>query len=150
MVVRKRRGIRRRLTVLSSAVGASSEFVVGLWRSESDKRWLIPLVVFLCFFGLILIVATTVQALALNEATVPRGAFLSFAYALGLGVPFIVTGLLFRRAMGSFAWVRAHYALVMRVGGGLLVAVGVLMATGLYADLTLELQQWAARYETSI
>jgi cytochrome c-type biogenesis protein len=92
----------------------------------------------------------TVQALALNEATVPRGAFLSFVYALGLGVPFIVTGLLFRRAMGSFAWVRAHYALVMRVGGGLLIVVGVLMATGLYAELTLELQQWAARFETSI
>ena len=92
----------------------------------------------------------TVQALALNEGTVARGAVLSFVYALGLGVPFILTGLLFRRAMSGFGWVRAHYALVMRVGGGMLVAVGVLMATGLYADLTRELSRWAATYETGL
>jgi hypothetical protein len=64
MVVRKRGGIRRRLIVLASAAGASTDLAVGLWRSESGKRWLIPLVVFLCLFGLILIVATTVEALA--------------------------------------------------------------------------------------
>ena len=64
MAVRKRSGIRRRLIVLSSAAGASADLAVGLWRSESGKRWLIPLAVFLCLFGFILIVATTVQALA--------------------------------------------------------------------------------------
>jgi len=64
MVVRKRSGIRRRLIVLSSAAGSSADYVSGLWRSDPGKRWLIPLVVFLCFFGLILILATTVQALA--------------------------------------------------------------------------------------
>jgi hypothetical protein len=36
----------------------------GLWRSESGKRWLVPLAVFLCLFGLLLILATTVEALA--------------------------------------------------------------------------------------
>ena len=64
MAVRKRSGIRRRLIVLSSAAGASADLAIGLWRSESGKRWLIPLAVFLCLFGFILIVATTVQALA--------------------------------------------------------------------------------------
>ena len=64
MVVQKRRGIRRRLIVLSSAAGASVDLALGLWRSESGKRWMIPLAVFLCLFGLILIVATTVEALA--------------------------------------------------------------------------------------
>lgn len=64
MAVRKRSGIRRRLIVLSSAAGASADLALGLWRSESGKRWLIPLAVFLCLFGFILIVATTVQALA--------------------------------------------------------------------------------------
>ena len=64
MVVRKRSGIRRRLIVLSSAAGASADLALGLWRSESGKRWLIPLAVFLCLFGFILIAATTVQALA--------------------------------------------------------------------------------------
>jgi hypothetical protein len=64
MVVQKRGGIRRRLIVLSSAAGASADLAVGLWRSESGKRWLIPLAVFLCLFGVILIIATTVEALA--------------------------------------------------------------------------------------
>jgi Family of unknown function (DUF5989) len=36
----------------------------GLWRDETQKRWLIPLAVFLCVFGLVLIIATTVEALA--------------------------------------------------------------------------------------
>ena len=55
---------RRRLTMLRSAGGSIADLTVGMWRSESGKRWLIPLAVFLCLFGLILIVATTVQALA--------------------------------------------------------------------------------------
>jgi len=50
--------------VLSSAAGASADYARGLWRSDSGKRWLIPLAVFLCLFGLILVVATSVQALA--------------------------------------------------------------------------------------
>ena len=64
MVVRSRGAIRRRLIVLASAAGTSADLVVGLWRNDGGKRWLIPLVVFLCLFGLILIVATTVEALA--------------------------------------------------------------------------------------
>jgi len=91
-----------------------------------------------------------VQTLALNEATVPRGAFLSFVYALGLGVPFVLAGVAYERALGAFAWVRAHYALVMRVGGGLLVAVGVLMVTGLYGDLAADLQVWVSGFQVSL
>jgi len=36
----------------------------GLWRSDSDKRWLTPLAIFLCVTGLLLILATAVEALA--------------------------------------------------------------------------------------
>jgi hypothetical protein len=64
MVVRKRRGIRRRLIVLASAGGAIADLARGLWRSDSGKRWLVPLAVFLCVFGLVLVLATTVEALA--------------------------------------------------------------------------------------
>jgi hypothetical protein len=55
---------RRRLTMLRSAGGGIADLMIGMWRSESGKRWLLPLAVFLCLFGLILIVATTVEALA--------------------------------------------------------------------------------------
>jgi hypothetical protein len=64
MVVRKPGGIRRRLIMLGTAGGSIADLVRGTWRSESGNRWLLPLAVFLCVFGLILILATTVEALA--------------------------------------------------------------------------------------
>jgi hypothetical protein len=63
-VVRKPGGIRRRLIMLRSAGGSITDLVRGTWRSDSGNRWLLPLAVFLCIFGLILILATTVEALA--------------------------------------------------------------------------------------
>ena len=54
----------RGLIVLGSTGGSIAQLTNGLWRSESQKRWLIPLAVFLCLTGLILIVATSVEALA--------------------------------------------------------------------------------------
>jgi hypothetical protein len=63
-VIKKPGGMRRRLVMLGSAGGSIGDLVRGLWRSDSGKRWLVPLAVFLCLFGLILILATTVEALA--------------------------------------------------------------------------------------
>jgi hypothetical protein len=64
MVLSKRRGIHRRLIVAASAGGSIGELVRGLWRRDSGQRWLVPLAVFLGIFGLILIFATAVEALA--------------------------------------------------------------------------------------
>jgi Family of unknown function (DUF5989) len=64
MVVRKRSGIRRRVIMLASAGGSIADLARGLWRRESGSRWLVPLAVFLCVFGLVLILASTVEALA--------------------------------------------------------------------------------------
>ena len=63
-MIKKRGRIRRGLIVFASAGGSIAHLARGLWRSESGKRWLVPLAVFLCVFGLVLIVATTVEALA--------------------------------------------------------------------------------------
>ena len=60
----KRCGIRRRLIMLATAGGSIADLTRGLWRSGSGKRWLVPLAVFMSIFGLILILATTVEALA--------------------------------------------------------------------------------------
>lgn len=60
----RRSGFRRRLTMIATAAGAIADLARGLWRSDSGKRWLLPLAVFMCVFGLILILATTVEALA--------------------------------------------------------------------------------------
>jgi hypothetical protein len=50
--------------VAASAGGSIVDLARGLWRTESGKRWLVPLAVFLCIFGVILIFATAVEALA--------------------------------------------------------------------------------------
>ena len=71
-----------------------------------------------------------ITSLSLNEATAGRGALLSGVYAVGLGVPFIVAGLAYRRALGAVAFVRRHQAWVTRAGGLMLVLVGVLLVTG--------------------
>ncbi len=63
-MIRKPGGIRRRLIMLGSAAGSITDLARGLWRSDSGNRWLIPLAVFLCLFGLVLVLATTVEALA--------------------------------------------------------------------------------------
>jgi len=63
-MIQKRSRTRRRLIVLGSVGGSIADLARGLWRSDSGKRWLLPLAVFLCLFGFILILATTVEALA--------------------------------------------------------------------------------------
>ena len=61
-------------------------------------------------------------------------------YAVGLGIPFIVAALLYRRALGAFGWVRRHQVWVMRLGGLMLVAVGVLLVTGWWDEMVTWLQ----------
>jgi len=81
-----------------------------------------------------------VQALAYTQASAGRGALLTTAYCLGLGVPFVLTGLAFRRALGAFAVVKRHYAVVTRVGGALLVVVGLLLVSGLWQQVMVHLR----------
>jgi cytochrome c-type biogenesis protein len=72
------------------------------------------------------ILASTL-VLAADSNTVAQGAVLLFAYSLGLAVPFVVTGVLFAPAMGSFRWLRDRYR-YFEVGGGIvLVVLGLLL-----------------------
>jgi cytochrome c-type biogenesis protein len=73
---------------------------------------------------------TAVWSLAAQEASAVRGAVLSFAFCLGLGLPFVAAALAWHRMLGAVAWVRKHQLWVLRLGGGLLVAVGLLLVTG--------------------
>jgi uncharacterized protein DUF5989 len=63
-MIRKRSKILRGFIVIGSAVPSIGEFARGLWQSDGGRRWLIPLVVFLCATGLVLVLASTVEALA--------------------------------------------------------------------------------------
>ncbi|WP_235036834.1 cytochrome c biogenesis CcdA family protein [Actinomadura sp. K4S16] len=91
-----------------------------------------------------------VQGLAITEASAWRGALLSLAYCAGLGLPFVATAIAYRRALGAFGAVKRHYPLVMRIGGGMLVLIGVLLVSGLWGDLTIELRSWISGFEPVI
>ena len=68
--------------------------------------------------------------LASQQGHAVEGMLMLLAYSLGLGVPFLFSAVLIDRLKGAFNWVKAHYKQVNLVCGALLVAVGVLMATG--------------------
>lgn len=63
-MIKRPGGMRRRMTMFATAGGSISDLARGLWRSGSGKRWLVPLAVFLCVFGLVLILAATIEAVA--------------------------------------------------------------------------------------
>lgn len=91
-----------------------------------------------------------VQALAWNEASAGRGALLMAVYCLGLGLPFVLAALAFRKALGAFGLVKRHYQLVLRAGGGMLVVVGVLLVTGVWEKLVYQLQIWTSGFATGV
>lgn len=93
---------------------------------------------------------TAVQSLAFTEGSAARGALLSFVYCLGLGLPFILLGLLFRQAAGTLAWVRRHYVLIMRIGGGLLVAIGILLVSGVWDSITIWMRTLVPGFEAPL
>jgi cytochrome c-type biogenesis protein len=68
--------------------------------------------------------------LGINEGTAGRGALLAAIYCLGLGVPFIVAALAYRRVLGAFGLIRRHQQWVTRIGGAMLVVVGLALLTG--------------------
>ena len=85
---------------------------------------------------------TAVLLLANNEGTMARGALLTVAYCIGLGLPFILASLFFSRFMKASGWLRRHQRGVVIAGGSLLIATGVLLVTGWWNDLTIAMQQW--------
>ncbi len=85
-----------------------------------------------------------VYSLAYSEATAARGAVLGLAYCLGLGVPFVLVALGARWAMGATGFLRRHAGTVTRVGGVVLVLVGLLLLTGAWTELMQWLRSWLA------
>jgi len=75
-----------------------------------------------------------------GAASPARGAVLAFAYALGLGMPFIVIGGLLDRGAGVVARLSRHSLRLERAGGATLLLVGVLLVTGLWDRVLVALQ----------
>lgn len=91
-----------------------------------------------------------VQTLAFNEASAGRGAVLAVAYCAGLGLPFLLLALAFRRALGAVAWLRKYQLFVKRLGGGLLVLLGILLVSGIWTQVVLVMRGWVAGFQTVV
>lgn len=85
-----------------------------------------------------------------GSASPARGATLAFAYALGLGLPFIVIGGLLDRGTGALARLRRHSLRLERAGGAVLVVVGVLLVTGLWDRVLVTLQPAIAGFTPAL
>ncbi|HXZ76369.1 MAG TPA: cytochrome c biogenesis protein CcdA [Streptosporangiaceae bacterium] len=94
---------------------------------------------------------SVVMGLALTSGTAVRGAVLMFVYGLGLGIPFLIVALLFQRGMTTFSFARRHARVITRVGGAMLVAVGVLELTGTWTAAMQWIQtHWAAGVQSPL
>ncbi len=72
----------------------------------------------------------TILALAASSGNAARGAALLLVYSLGLGLPFVITAVLFGRLTGLLRWLNRHSLVINRVAGALLMVMGVLIFTG--------------------
>lgn len=92
----------------------------------------------------------TVLSLSLDQASAPRGAALAAAYAAGLGIPFLLIALGAHRSTAAVAFLRSHRVAIMRLGGGLLVLIGLALITGVWANWTQSLQSLIGGFVTVI
>ena len=93
---------------------------------------------------------TAVQSLAFTEASAARGAALSMAYCLGLGLPFVALAVAFSRTAGALGWVKRNYEWVMRIGGAMLIVIGLLLVTGAWTSFTIWLRVTLPGFETAL
>jgi cytochrome c-type biogenesis protein len=77
-----------------------------------------------------------------TSSSAAHGAFLLACYCAGLGVPFLMTGLAFGKATAAFSVVRRNYAVVIGLGGVVLVGMGVLIWTGEFTRLNSAVDGW--------
>jgi cytochrome c-type biogenesis protein len=91
-----------------------------------------------------------VLGLSFSTGGAGRGALLSFAYSLGLGLPFLLAAIGVQRAFKMFAFARSHARRVMQLGGVLLIVVGLMQFTGIWASLIVQLQVLVANWQTPL
>lgn len=73
--------------------------------------------------------------LASQQGSVLAGTLMLLAYSLGLGIPFIFSAVLIDYLKSAFNWIKRHYDIINKISGGLLILIGILMATGTFGRL---------------
>ena len=94
---------------------------------------------------------TAVITLGATTGTAARGALLAFVYGLGIGIPFLILAFAFQRGMSLFGFARRHARLITRIGGLMLIAVGLLEVTGAWSSAVVWLQlHWFSSYSAPL
>ncbi len=94
---------------------------------------------------------SAVLTLGLTSGTAARGGLLAFVYGLGIGIPMLVVAFAFDRGVTMFGFARRHARAITKIGGVLLIAVGILEVTGIWASAMSWLQtNWLANYNSPI
>jgi cytochrome c-type biogenesis protein len=82
----------------------------------------------------------TVQTLAFQESSAARGAILSFGYCIGLGAPFIASGLFLDKSARLRKFLTKRGDLISKIGGVFLVLIGIAQVLGLWSDLMISMR----------
>jgi cytochrome c-type biogenesis protein len=82
----------------------------------------------------------TVQTLAFQESSATRGAILSFGYCIGLGAPFIASGLYLDKSERLRKYLTKRGDLISKIGGLLLILIGIAQVLGLWTDLMISMR----------
>ena len=83
-----------------------------------------------------------IVGLAGQSSSALHGGFLLAIYCAGLGVPFLITGLVFGKATAALNVVKRHYGVVIGFGGLILIGMGVLIFTGQFTQLNIHVNDW--------
>lgn len=87
---------------------------------------------------------TAILGLSLTQGSAAKGAFLTAAYCIGLGVPFVLIAFGAQWAIRASAFARKHAGTVMKFGGIMLIVLGILLVTGWWDAVLFQLQGWLA------
>lgn len=119
----------KRVHLHAKPTGYVGTFIVGLAFAAGWTPCIGPILA-----SILMIAATSGQA--------GHGIWLLTIYSAGLGIPFLVSGLLFHQFLGFFKHFRKHIRLTEIVTGVLLIAVGLLLVSGKLGWLTMQLYRW--------
>ena len=84
----------------------------------------------------------SIYMLAIGTQNPAAGASLLFVYALGMGVPFVLSGFLFARLIGTFGFVKRHFGVIKAASGVILIIFGLILATGQIEVISAWMQKW--------
>lgn len=69
--------------------------------------------------------------MASQQGSAAKGILMLFVYSMGLGIPFIISAVIIERLMTAFGWIKAHYGIITKISGILLIIVGFMMMFGM-------------------